>query len=54
MMRFDAGSVNQYSEVCAYGTAVVIEPIPTGEPGSTPQSVQDTVTQEPRPPYPAG
>lgn len=40
MMRFDAGSVNQFSEVCAYGTAVIVEPIPAGEPGSTPQSAQ--------------
>lgn len=45
MMRFDAGSVNQFSEVCAYGTAVVVEPIPAGEPGSTPQSAHASVAQ---------
>nr|WP_300147947.1 YbjQ family protein [Propionicimonas sp.] len=39
-MRFDTGEIGQaYSEVCAYGTAVVVEPIPEGEPGATRQSV---------------
>lgn len=37
-MRFDTDSLQQFSEVCAYGTAVVVEPIPAGEPGATPQS----------------
>ena len=38
-MRFDNGSIGQaFTEVCAYGTAVVVEPIPAGEPGSTDQS----------------
>ena len=42
MFRFDTGSIAQnYSEVCAYGTAVVISPIPAGQPGSTAQSGQD-------------
>jgi uncharacterized protein YbjQ (UPF0145 family) len=26
-MRFDAGAIGQYIEICAYGTAVVIEPV---------------------------
>jgi uncharacterized protein YbjQ (UPF0145 family) len=26
-MRFDTGSIGTFSEVCAYGTAVVVEPI---------------------------
>ena len=26
-MRFDASSIGQFSEMCAYGTAVVIEPL---------------------------
>ena len=38
-MRFDSESIAQsFSEICAYGTAVVAEPIPEGEPGATPQS----------------
>lgn len=41
-MRFDTGSIGQaFSEVCAYGTAVVVEPIPHGQPGSTKQSIGD-------------
>lgn len=40
-MRFDTGSIGQqFSEVCAYGTAVVVEPIAAGEAGATPQSAQ--------------
>lgn len=39
-MRFDTDSINQFSEVCAYGTAVVVEPLGAGEAGATPQSVQ--------------
>ena len=38
MMRFDTGAIGQFSEVCAYGTAVMVSPIPAGEPGATPQS----------------
>lgn len=39
-MRFDTGEIGQaFSEVCAYGTAVVVEPIPDGQPGATKQSV---------------
>ncbi|NTW40913.1 MAG: YbjQ family protein [Cellulomonadaceae bacterium] len=39
-MRFDTDSINQFSEVCAYGTAVIVEAIPAGEPGATGQSAQ--------------
>ncbi len=40
--RFDTGSIGaQFSEVCAYGTAVVALPIPAGEVGATPQSATD-------------
>ena len=40
-MRFDNGSIgSSFTEVCAYGTAVVVVPIPSGHPGSTPQSDQ--------------
>ncbi|MDR1214766.1 MAG: YbjQ family protein [Propionibacteriaceae bacterium] len=38
-MRFDTGDIGQsFSEVCAYGTAVVVVPLAQGEPGSTTQS----------------
>jgi uncharacterized protein YbjQ (UPF0145 family) len=39
-MRFDTGAIGQFSEVCAYGTAVIAEPIAAGEPGATGQSAQ--------------
>jgi len=39
-MRFDTGTVGQmYSEVCVYGTAVVVRPLGSFEPGSTKQSI---------------
>ncbi len=38
-MRFDTGSIGQtFTEVCAYGTAVIVEPIADGQPGATKQS----------------
>lgn len=38
-MRFDTGDIAQsFSEVCAYGTAVIVEAIPAGQPGATKQS----------------
>ncbi|MCA0295124.1 MAG: YbjQ family protein [Actinobacteria bacterium] len=38
-MRFDTGDIGQtFTEICAYGTAVVVEPIPGGQPGATKQS----------------
>ena len=40
-MRFDASEIaTQWTEICAYGTAVVIEAIPDGQPGATPQSAE--------------
>ena len=44
MFRFDNGAIGQFSEVCAYGTAAVVEPIPAGEPGSTRQSAQQAAS----------
>ncbi|WP_448061150.1 YbjQ family protein [Cellulomonas hominis] len=46
-MRFDTDSIGQFSEVCAYGTAVIVEPIPHGEPGATGQSAQTAAGQTP-------
>ena len=41
-MRFDTGDIAQaFTEVCAYGTAVVVSPVAEGEPGATAQSVHD-------------
>ena len=38
-MRFDTGEIGQaFTEICCYGTAVVVEPIPFGQPGATRQS----------------
>lgn len=38
-MRFDASEIaTQWTEICAYGTAVVVEAIPAGQEGATPQS----------------
>ena len=40
--RFDNGDIAaNFSEVCCYGTAVAVVPIPEGEPGATPQSIAD-------------
>ena len=40
-MRFDTGEIAQnFSEVCAYGTAVVVTALAAGEPGATAQSAQ--------------
>lgn len=40
-MRFDTGDIAQaFSEVCAYGTAVVVSPLGEGEDGATKQSVE--------------
>ena len=41
-MRFDTSDIAQaFSEVCAYGTAVVIHPIATAAEGGTPQSIAE-------------
>lgn len=46
-MRFDNGSIGQsFTEVCAYGTAVVAHPVPAGEPGATEQSAHLTRTAQ--------
>lgn len=38
-MRFDTGEIGQnFTEICAYGTAVYVNPIAEGSAGSTPQS----------------
>ena len=40
-MRFDASEIaTQWTEICAYGTAVVVEAIPSGQDGATPQSAE--------------
>ncbi|SDS53122.1 YbjQ family protein [Microlunatus soli] len=40
-MRFDTGDIGQaFTEICAYGTAVVARPLGEGEQGATPQSIQ--------------
>ena len=50
-MRFDTGDIAQaFSEVCAYGTAVVVEPIGDGQPGSTKQSAGVVAQQAQQPP----
>lgn len=38
-------STNQFSEVCAYGTAVIVEAIPAGEPGATGRSAQQAAAR---------
>jgi uncharacterized protein YbjQ (UPF0145 family) len=44
--RFDTGEIAaQFSEVCCYGTAVMVAPIPEGQPGSTPQSIADAASR---------
>jgi uncharacterized protein YbjQ (UPF0145 family) len=45
-MRFDTGDIAQaFTEICCYGTAVVVSPIPEGEPGATAQSIGDARTR---------
>jgi uncharacterized protein YbjQ (UPF0145 family) len=47
-MRFDASEIaTQWTEICAYGTAVVVEAIPDGQVGATPQSA-DLARRHPR------
>lgn len=49
-MRFDTGSIAQgFTEVCAYGTAVIAVPLAEGEPGATPQSSARAAAQQPGP-----
>ncbi len=51
-MRFDTGDIAQaFSEVCAYGTAVVVSPLGEGEEGATKQSIEQA-RQPQQPPAP--
>ncbi len=47
-MRFDAGSIANFTEICAYGTAVVVEPI-----AAQPAPPQPPQPAQPAPPQPA-
>ncbi len=50
-MRFDTSELGpNWTEVCAYGTAVFAIPLAAGEPGATGQSIQltDAAPEEPR------
>jgi uncharacterized protein YbjQ (UPF0145 family) len=53
-MRYDTGDIAQsFSEVCAYGTAVVVHPIADEAAGGTPQSIAEAHTPQPmQPPMP--
>jgi uncharacterized protein YbjQ (UPF0145 family) len=47
-VRFDASDLGgTWTELCAYGTAAVVTPIPAGQDGSTPQSAADAARQPP-------
>ena len=49
-MRFDTGELGKnFTEICAYGTAVVATPIPEGDPGATPQSIARAAADNPGP-----
>lgn len=49
-MRFDTGELGKnLTEVCAYGTAVVVTPIAEGEPGATSQSIARAAAENPGP-----
>jgi len=51
--RFDSEAIAQsFSEICVYGTAVVVEPLAAGQPGATPQSAQQAAQAQVRPPAP--
>jgi uncharacterized protein YbjQ (UPF0145 family) len=51
-MRFDTSEMGQnWTEVCAYGTAVYAIPLAEGQPGATGQSIY--LTQNPQAPAPA-
>lgn len=39
-LRYDSAAIGAFSECCAYGTAVVVEPLAGHEPGATAQSAQ--------------
>jgi len=49
--RFDSEAIAQsFSEICVYGTAVVVEPLAAGQPGATPQSAQQAAQAQVGPP----
>jgi hypothetical protein len=49
-MLFDTNDLGKnFTEVCAFGTAVVVTPIPEGEPGATPQSIARAAAENPGP-----
>ncbi|MDR0594089.1 MAG: YbjQ family protein [Bifidobacteriaceae bacterium] len=53
-VRFDASDLGEiWTELCAYGTAAVVVPIPAGQPGSTPQSADQASAMPARPAQPA-
>ncbi|BCW39824.1 hypothetical protein StoSoilB3_13590 [Arthrobacter sp. StoSoilB3] len=53
-MRFDTSEMGtNWTEVCAYGTAVYVLPLGEGEPGATGQSVYLTKTASQQQPAPA-
>ena len=53
-MRFDTGEIAaSFSEVCAYGTAVVVSPLAAGQPGATAQSAHQA-QGAPSAPQPGG
>lgn len=46
-MRFDTGDIGQaFTEICAYGTAVVARPLGRDEEGATPQSIQQSAATQ--------
>ncbi len=50
-MRFDSGSLGSFSEMCAYGTAVVIQPVDGAMPAPA-QAVAPASAQPAAPPAP--
>ena len=50
-MRFDSGSLGSFSEMCAYGTAVVIQPVDGTMPAPT-QPAEAAPAQPAAPPAP--
>ncbi|GAB3042327.1 YbjQ family protein [Sediminivirga luteola] len=53
-MRFETSEIGQqWVQLCAYGTAAVVLPIPAGQPGATGQSGQMAAQGQPPRPAPA-
>jgi len=51
-MRFDSGSLGSFSEMCAYGTAVVIEPVAGAAPAQPAAAAQAAAPAQPAAPAP--